>query len=136
MEFIELTRVLIAEEIADMMTYRSEAEVLGSDPRLGADISRLFPDIADAKRNRLEMLNRISGRSVSCRQGKKDTVRSIEASLRTHAARAERNVRLYRQLIEELNKQEYKETVTVIIAEELSFLEALRALQARIKQQQ
>jgi len=136
MEFKELMRTLINEELEDITAYKIEIEVLGKDPRCGAEITKLFQDLADQKSGRLKMLHLISKRSVSSRQYKKETVRSIEASLRTHAARAERNALLYKKLIEELHNPEHKEAVTVIVAQDLHSLDALRALQARIKQPQ
>ncbi|PIU17730.1 MAG: hypothetical protein COT18_12485 [Elusimicrobia bacterium CG08_land_8_20_14_0_20_59_10] len=133
MRLKELLRVLITTEMEDISVYEVEAEAFGEAPGHGTAIRGLFLGLAEEKRDRLKTLRRISKDGIGFRQRKTEAARSIEASLRAHAARAERSAALYTSLLKELHKPEYKEAVADMLTGERRFLEDLRALQKRIK---
>lgn len=125
---------MINAEMEDISVYTAEAELFGSNPAHGDKIRELFSRLAAEKRAHLKALNRISREGMGFRQRKTETARSIEAALRTHAARSEKSAALYSSLLKLINKPEYKEALAGIIAHERGCLTAIKDLQARIKQ--
>ena len=134
MRLKELIRVLVTEEMADVSVYNVDAGLYGSDDKNGDKIWELFTRISHEKKTRLKALSKISKEGVGFRQRKTEGARSIEASLRTHTARAGKSVALYRDLLKLLDKPESKEIIQDIIFMERGYLTALKELQAQIKE--
>lgn len=134
MKLKELSRVIINAEMEAVSTYEFEAELLAPRHPRGAEIAALFLKLAEEKRARLKELGRIFREGTGFRERQTPVAKSIEASLRSHAARAERGLVLYADLIKQLNKPEYKEAATLMLAAERSCLNAVRALQSSLKQ--
>ncbi len=133
MKLKELIRVIITEEMADISAYSVEADLFCSNPKIGDKLYDLFTRLAHEKRTRLKGLSKISKEGVGFRQRKIEGARSVEASLRTHAARGEKSLTLYRGLLKLMDKFETQEMLKVIIQEERGYLAAIKELQAELK---
>jgi rubrerythrin len=133
MKLKELMRVLVTEEMRDVSVYTAEAELFGAREDDGEKIRKIFLRLAEEKKGRLKVVGRMSKEGTGFRQRKTETARSIEASLRSHAARAERGIQLYRDLLKLINKPESREAVAAIVSGERAVLAAIRELQLLIK---
>jgi len=134
MRLKELIRVLVTEEMQDVSVYNVDADLYGSNEKIGDKLWELFTAIAQEKKTRLKALSTISKEGVGFRQRKTEGARSIEASLRTHTDRAGKRVALYRDLLKLLDKPETREMLKGIIATERGNLAALKELQERFKE--
>jgi len=130
----ELKRVLVNKEMKDISVFEVEAETFGSDPRCGAELKALFLRLAEEKRARLKVLNRLTKEGAGFRQRRTEPSRSVEASLRLHASRAAEGVSLYVELLKKLNKPEFKDEVGALASAERRTLAAIKTLQAMLKQ--
>lgn len=134
MRLKELIRVIITGEMADVSVYNVDAELYCSNAKIGGELWELFTRIAREKKTRLKALSKISKEGVGFRQRRTEGACSIEASLRTRADRAGKNVALYRGLLKLLEKPESQEAVREMILQERGFLAALTELRTRLKE--
>ena len=132
MKLKELMRVLVNTEMQDISVFEVEATAFGSDPRCGEALKTLFLKLAEEKRARLKVLNRLSKEGTGFRQRRTETARSVEASLRTHVTRAARCVTLYVDLLKQLNKPDFKDEVGAMASAERRCLAAIKDLQAKL----
>jgi hypothetical protein len=134
MKLKELSRVIINLEMEAVSTYEFEAELLVPSHPKGAELAALYLKLAEEKRTRLKELGRIFKTGIGFRERQTPVAKSVEASLRTHAARAERGLTLYADLIKQLLKPEYKEAAVQMLAAERACLNEVRAMQSALKQ--
>jgi rubrerythrin len=132
MKLKELSRDVICGEMMDISVYTVEAEAFASHP-FGKKAAALFLRLAEEKRGRLKELDKMFRDGIGFRQRNISGAKSLEAALRVHVTRAETALRLYADLLKIINKPEYKETFTAILAAERAGLNALRELQAELK---
>lgn len=134
MKLKELSRVIINAEMEAVSTFEVEAGQLVPPHPKGAALAALYLKLAAEKRTRLKELGGIFKTGTGFRERATPVARSVEASLRTHIARAERGLVLYADLIKQLNKPEYKEAATQMLAAERACFNELRAMQSSLKQ--
>lgn len=134
MKLKELSRVIINAEMEAVSTYEFEAELLVPSHPKGAELAALYLKLAEEKRERLKELGRIFKTGTGFRERQTPVAKSVEASLRIHAARAERGLVFYADLIKQLNKPEFKEAAVRLLAAERACLTALRSMQSSLNQ--
>lgn len=132
MKLKELSNVVMKDEIESITAYETEAELFASHAR-GREIAELFNRLAAEKRERIKPLGRMLKHSIGFRQRNTPPAKSIEAALRWHISIETRSAVNYTELIKQLNKPEYKEIVTGILASAREQAAAVKALQALIK---
>lgn len=121
----ELIRSAITGEMKDISSCESDAGTFSSAPA-----AELFLRIAAEKRERLPELGRIFREGTGFRQRAEKLSRSVEAALRTRAARAAEASSVYAALSRQLNKPEYKEAMKGFAERELEILSEVRELQS------
>ncbi len=134
MRLKELIRVIITGEMQDVSVFNVDADLYGSNEKIGNELWELFTRIAHEKKTRLKALSKISKEGVGFRQRKTEGARSIEASLRTHEDRAGKSVALYRDLLKLIEKPESREAILEMIMKERGYLAALSELRAKLKE--
>lgn len=133
MKLKELSRVVVNAEMEAISSYEFEAAKLVPAHPKGAELAALYLKLAEEKRGRLKELGKIFKTGTGFRQRRTPVAKSVEASLRIHAARAERGLVLYADLIKQLNKPEYKEAAVLMLAAERACLNEVRSIQASLK---
>jgi len=134
MKLKELIRVTINTEMEAVSAYEVEAETFGPAHKFGAEVSALYTRLAMEKRARLKVMGGFFKEGTGFRKRHTEPARSVEASLRTNVSRSEKSLVLYADLYTQLTKQVFRDGISVMLVEERAGLEALKALQARIKQ--
>lgn len=129
----ELIRAAMHYEIEDINVYEEEAGLFGGDPRVGGELKALYARLSEEKRERLMELGRVLREGTGFRQRPNPAAKSVEASLRSHAARTETAIRNYAALVKLVTKPERKEVIAAIIIREQGILAELRELQGALK---
>ncbi len=133
MKLKELMREVVHGEMDAISIYEEEAEVFASHPKYGTEISTLFGRLALEKRERLKALGSILRQPTGFRERDTKAARSIEASLRAHVTAEEICVANFAELVKQLNKPEFKETIAAMLSGSRAHLAAIRGLQNLIK---
>ncbi|MCM2267749.1 MAG: hypothetical protein NDI60_08275 [Elusimicrobiales bacterium] len=136
MTFKELVRASMNGETEDIKALTEEAELFGGDPRIGARLKELFTALAQEKLARLKELGRIFKEGTGFRQRALAPARSVEAALRAHVTRSEQALKVYADLVKQLNKPEFKEALSAMLLRERACLAGIRELQAGLKRPQ
>ncbi|HNW43687.1 MAG TPA: hypothetical protein PKI19_04230 [Elusimicrobiales bacterium] len=134
MKIKELMRVLIYDEMRDIISYSAEADVFGETHLYGDRIRDLFSGLAREKHKRLKEFDKVSDTRTGFRQRKTEPPRSIEASLRTHITATENSIALYGNLVKLLKNLEHIEYFKAVVERDRQALAELKALQAVIKE--
>lgn len=125
----ELVRAAICGEMEDISACEVDAEVFNSGP-VGEKAAALYGRLVEEKKARLLDLGRIFKEGTGFRQRNIPASRSIEASLRARAARAEKASVVYAGLMRVLNKPEFKEAMKVLAERERALFAEIKELQS------
>lgn len=122
----EYIRSAITGEMRDISECECDAEAFPDSPA-----ASFFLRLAAEKRERLPELGKIFREGTGFRQRADKFSKSVEAALRSRAARATEAASVYSALSRLLNKPEYKEAMKGFGERELAILAEIRELQSK-----
>jgi hypothetical protein len=128
----ELIRAAICGEMEDISACKVDAAAFGAAPG-GKKPAELYEQMIEEKRTRLLDLGRIFKEGTGFRQRSIPHARSLEASLRYHAARAGAAAVIYADLMKVMNKPEFKAVMKALSERERAVYAQLKAMQAGLK---
>ncbi|HCC48291.1 MAG TPA: hypothetical protein DEQ38_09305 [Elusimicrobia bacterium] len=128
----ELVRAAICGEMEDISACEVDAAAFGRVPA-GEKAAALYDSLVEEKKSRLLELGRILKEGTGFRKRSIEVSRSLEASLRARAVRAEKASLIYTDLMRALNKPEFKEAMKALALRERAIGAEIKALREGLK---
>jgi rubrerythrin len=133
MTFKELLRAAIHGEMQDISVFEADAEAFAAHPACGEKLAALLTGEAEAKRERLLELKKVTGESVGFRQRVTPAHRSPEAALRALIVRAASAKANYYELAPHYRNPEHRAALEAMAAAEGGLRQRLLAVQELLK---